>query len=197
MRIRGQPRGQESQLQIVQETSLELTFQLGVQPKSAAFKNAWISCCVNLVIAVLVIGFIYTLMRNMTNDPNIPSRNSFFYYIFGIWMLGPIIILISIPFHKYFTVWTFNRTRQQIFKTTTYLFRKDHTKIFSFSEVKSIQVEQDYDDSDACTELYMVLKSGKEMTLSQSSYNSNTSKQVSDLQFHEEIAQKMRHHLGL
>lgn len=200
MRIRRSPKGQDFQLQLIQETSLELTFQLGVQPKSTALKKARISCYVNLVVAVLFLGFIYVLMRNIANDPNIPnipSRNSFINYILAIWMVGPMVMLISIPFYKYFTVWTFNRTNQQILKTTIYLFRKDHTDIFSVSEVESILVEQEHDAPHASTELYMVLKSGKQITLSESSYNDNLSQQASDLKYHEEIAQKMRHHLGL
>ncbi|MBE9200708.1 MULTISPECIES: hypothetical protein [unclassified Nodularia (in: cyanobacteria)] len=200
MRIGLNSVGKEYQLQLVQETSLELTFQVGVRPKSAALKWARLSCCINLVIAVLMLGFIYVLMTNMANDPNIPNipSRSFIYYILGIWMIGPIMMLISIPFYKYFTVWTFDRIDQQILKTTTYLYRKDHTDIFSFTEVQSILVEQDHDDGSTSTELYMVRKSGKKITLSKSFCNSNkTSQQASDLKYHQEIAQKMRHHLGL
>ncbi|MEA5582228.1 hypothetical protein VB620_12860 [Nodularia harveyana UHCC-0300] len=112
-------------------------------------------------------------------------------------MIAPIIMLSSIPFYKYFTVWTFNRIEQKIIKTITYLFRKDHTDIFPVSEIQSILVEQHHDEGCTSTELYMVLKSGKQITLSQSSHNDNTSQQASDLKYHEEIAQKMRNYLGL
>ncbi|HYW19344.1 MAG TPA: hypothetical protein VE956_08530 [Nodularia sp. (in: cyanobacteria)] len=198
MVIRLNPNEQEYQLQLVQETALELTFQLGVQPKSAALKRGRLSCCTSLVVAVLILGLIYVLITNMANDPNIPTKRFFISYILGIWMIGPIMMLISIPFYKYFTVWTFNRTDQQILKNTTYLYRKDHTDIFSFAEIKSIFVEQDHDPPDTSTVLYMVLKSGKKITLSKSYRNSNkTSQQASDLKYHEEIAHKMLNYLGL
>jgi len=74
---------------------------------------------------------------------------------------------------------------------------KTHTYTLPFNEVQSIQVEEHHDSPQALTELYMVLKSGKQLTLSVSSYTHKESEKAINLEYHQLLAEKMRRYAGL
>lgn len=201
MRRIGQPRGQELQLHLIHETSLELTFQLGTIPQSAKLmKKAWISWFLNLVVGVLFVGFTLVFMNAFINTKRtipIPSSSFHpFYLFFAIFIIAPIIMSIYGLYSPYFTIWTFDRLSQRLVKTTTNLWGKN-TYIFPFHEIKTIEVEEHHDDRHTVTELYMVLKSGKQLTLSVSSYTINENEKADNLKYHQRIAEKMRHQAGL
>lgn len=201
MRVIGQPAGKKSQLFIVQETSLELVLQLGDQPKTTAIKKRRLGWLLNLAIAILVVGVISAVMYSlMTTQRNISMPNSeyyFFYAFFAIFIISSIMVPIVDFYRPCFFLWTFDRSRRQIVKTTTNLSSKTKEKLFSFQDVKSLQVEEHHDEKDTFTELYMVLNSGKTVNLSVSPLTDKDGEKATNFQYHQELAQKIRNLLDL
>ncbi len=201
MRIIGQPAGKKSQLFIVQETSLELVLQLGDQTKTTAIKKRRLGWLLNLAIAIIVVGFASVVMYSfVTTDRNIsiPIQEFYpFYAFFAVFIIGATLVPLVDFYRPCFVLWTFDRSRRQIVKTTTNLSSKTKERIFLFQDVKSIQVEEDHDAPNTFTELYMVLNSGKTFKLSMSLSTMKDSEKVANFQYHQKLAEKMRHLIGL
>ena len=111
-----------------------------------------------------------------------------------------VIYCIYIFFMPCFIVWCFDGGKQKVTQIKTNLFGQQSQLEFDFSQIKKIGVEQHYDGdftSFECTELYLTLGSGKEFTLSQSSYDSKKENQESAATYHQEIADKIRCLVGI
>ena len=203
MRILSSTAGEELKLQLVQETSEQLTFQRGGLSQSEAIGQGWRKSMPALlgmgVFFVLTLSFMLqggilnTLLSN-------PIGVNLFMLFWGIGMFGIALAVVAYRLlSAYFVVWTFDRIERTLHKESVNLFRKKHTKIYQFDEIQKIGVEQAEDSDNSynkCCELYITLNAGKEFTLSQSFYTRDRLEQAIALQYHREIAEKMRFCLG-
>ncbi|WP_392533659.1 hypothetical protein [Nostoc sp. C117] len=197
MRVRQPCADHELELQLIHESPLELTFQKGNIPQLIAIKTARKNLLVNTikigaVILFLFGGFIYQSILHGIKQL-LPISNLQFFALIAVLLL---ISLIYVMFSPCFLLWIFDQTNKQLVEIKTNLLAKQQKRTFKFSEIEAINVQEDYDDSFQCTELYLVLKSGKEFTLSQSSYSLKTRNKAIALKYHREIAEKMRSFLG-
>lgn len=201
MRIIGQPAGKKSQLFIVQETPLTLVLQLGDDPKTTAIKKRRLDWFLNVAIAIIVVGFASVVMYSFANtDRNIsiPIQEFYpFYAFFAVFIIGVTLVPLVDFYRPCFVLWTFDRSQQQIVQATTNLSHKTKEKIFLFQDVKSLQFEEHHDDRDTFTELYMVLNSGKTLNLSVSPLTDKDGEKVTNFQYHQGLAQKIRDLMGL
>lgn len=201
MRMMDNPRGKESQLHIVHETLQEITLQIGEIPKVAIIKKARVSMILGLVTVIPLIGFALVFTTSFVNTRReipIPQNSLDLFYLFPlIFIIGLIIMVVQGFCSPLFIFWTLNCSHQEIIKNTTNLLGKTHTYTFPFSEVQGIQVEEHHDPPHALTELYMVLKSGKQLTLNVSSYTFKESEQAINLEYHQRLAEKMRRYARL
>lgn len=199
MRTIGQPRGKESQLQIVHETSQEITLQIGEIPKAAVMKKAKVSMILGLIIMLSLISFVLVFVFINNRAEMLIAQNSFYlFYLLPLVFVISSIVMIALGFYSpLFIFWTFNCSNQEIIKSTTNLLGKTHTYTFPFNEVEGIHVKEHHDSPQALTELYMVLKSGKQLTLSVSSYTHKESEKAINLEYHQLLAEKMRRYAGL
>jgi tetratricopeptide (TPR) repeat protein len=201
MRVRRACTEHELELQLIHESPLELTFQHGNIPQPTLMKAAKTNLFVYiLVLVVLAVGIRFGSLIIFNSFDNFTrflqhSHPQFLILIVVI----PIIPLIYILYAPYFTVWILERTNNHLVQIKTNLLGKKQKRKFDFSDIKAIKVEDEYDSdfpNSQCIELYLVLQSGKEITLSQSSYESNRRKRAIALKYHREIAEKMRSCIG-
>jgi hypothetical protein len=202
MRTIGQRRGLESQLHIIQESSQELILQIGDKPKLVILKKARRSMLLGLISLVISTGFIFVFMGSFINanrgNIQIPITNFYpFYFFFSIFMIAPFSIFIYAFYAPLYISWTLDRSSQTIIKNGTNLLDKTRTYEFNFNEIQSINVEEHHDRPHALTELYMVLKSGKQLTLSVSSYTFKEHEKANNLKYHQSLAEKIRYYVGL
>ncbi len=203
MRIIKSPCGKQLQLKLVQETPLELTFQQGDRPRSSiSIQKARIGSLIGLVIFILFIGAVWAVIYSVVNTKRdgfiLPDSAFYGFYFFGIlFTIIPLISIIFTPSPALFIHWTFDRPGQRIIKTTTPVWGQLRTEIYHFKEVKLLEVQEYHDYPHAHTELYMILKSGKELFLSASSYDFAESQKSDNLKYHQIIAEKIRHQVGL
>jgi hypothetical protein len=97
-----------------------------------------------------------------------------------------------------FIAWYLYKKTKKHIQVKTNLLVKKRQIAFDFDQIKSIQVTQEHDEgSFECTELYLLLQSAKEITLSQSSYNFKPENKAINLAYHQKIAAKMRSFIGI
>lgn len=206
MRMRQHCADHELELQIIHETELELVFRLGNLNQLDAIKNArqkfttntWsVAFYSSIIVISYLVGFYF--YPSLTSDINIKYGT---YYAFTIGL--PIIIFLYIIYGLYvlyescFIAWYLDKKTKKLIQVKTNLLEKKRQIAFDFDQIKSIQVTQEHDEgSFECAELYLVLQSGKEITLSQSSYNFKPENKAIDLDYHQEIAVKMRSFIGI
>jgi hypothetical protein len=156
MRMIGQPRGKESQLQIVQETSQQITLQLGEIPKLVLLKKGRVSMVLGLAIVIplfILVGVFMSSFINTRREVTVPQSSLLpIYLFFLIFMIGLIILIVRGLYSPCFSSWTLDCSQQQIIKSTINLMGETRTHIFPFSEVQSIQVEEHHDSPHALTE---------------------------------------------
>ncbi|MBD2626661.1 hypothetical protein [Trichormus variabilis] len=204
MRVRQPCAEHELELQLVHESPLELTFQRGNIAQSTVIKTAkekWFVNTIAVAVWVCGIGFGCRIILYSFHDFTqlVQLANMLFHVL--MWGIPVIfLIFIYILYSPCFIIWTFDQTTKHLLQIKTNLLGKHQKRIFDFSKIQAIQVEQDYDSdfqSFECSELYVVLKSGQQITLSQSSYESNSRKKAIALKHHRELAEKMRSFVGL
>ncbi|MFM2304980.1 MAG: hypothetical protein RLZZ135_2392 [Cyanobacteriota bacterium] len=203
MRILSHHLDRELELQLVQSTSQQLTFQRGTLSQSAALDRGWR----NVLMPIISLGtfciWTFSIMSKGRVLDSIPSNLdgiNLFILVWGMGMLGiPISIVIYSLFKPYFIVWTFDLIERKLKREGINLFRKKWIKTYQFETIRAVNVKQN-EDSDSsyrkCCELYITLISGKEFTMSQSFYTSDRREQAIALKHHREIAEKMRNFLG-
>jgi hypothetical protein len=203
MRILSSTAGEELKLQLVQETSGQLTFQRGGLSQSEAIvqgrRKAMPSLlglgvfCLLPLTSMLRVGVFNTIPSN-------PIGINLFMLFWGMGFFGiPLAVVAYTLFSACFVVWTFDQIERTLHQESVNLFRQKHTKIYQFDEIQKIGVEQREDSDNSynkCCELYITLNAGKEFTLSQSFYTRDRLEQAIALQYHREIAEKMRFCLG-
>ncbi|MEI6427948.1 MAG: hypothetical protein WCO45_06090 [Pseudanabaena sp. ELA607] len=208
MRIR-QPCGDhELELQLIHESDLILEFRVGNWGKLEAINHGrkkWRdnTFATAVWLGWIVIGYItvFYLVPSLATSQNL-AYAAHYALIFGlpIGIFFYIIYCIYIFYEPCFIVWHFDGKKRQITQIKTNLFGKQTKLEIDFSQIKNISVEQHYDGdftSFECTELYLALTSGKEFTLSQSSYDCKSENQAIAATYHQEIADQIRALIGL
>ena len=203
MRILSHHLDRELELQLVQSTSQQLTFQRGILSQSAALDRGWRNAL--KVIISLGTFCVWTFSigwkgRIIETIPSNPDGINLFILIWGMGMFGiPISIIIYSLFKPYFIVWTFDQSERKLKREGINLFRQKWIKTYQVETIRQVDVKQN-EDSDSsyrkCCELYITLTSGKEFTMSQSFYTQDRREQAIALKHHREIAEKMRNFLG-
>lgn len=203
MRSRQPCADHELELQIIHETYDELVLRLGDLDKIEAIRkarqmwisNTWAISYYSSIIAImyLVVFYFYPSLKSNIN------LNYGLYYAFTIGL--PIIIFLYIIYCLYtfyeacFITWLLDKKPQKLTQIKTNLLNKKRQIYFDFAQIKGIYVTQEYDGDSLnfeCTELYFVLQSGKEITLSQSSYIIKSESKEKAIAYHQELAEKMR-----
>lgn len=186
------------QLNLIEETSIELKFQEG---SSISTRTAWMnSFCGSIAVTafiffvVIPIGVMifsrrgadgWLLDKLWTN----PSRT----IVISVFTIVPLSFVSSF-YSTHFTLWVFDRLNREMRKTTTSVLGKTKViKTIPFNNIKLIDFEHHAADvdSNAFTELFIVLKSGKAMTLSVSPSAVSGNKIMANQKHHEDMAKKM------
>jgi hypothetical protein len=203
MRILKPNAARELELQLVQETSQQLTFQRGIQSQSEVIKLAWYGWVRWLILlSIFDTGIFFAVWKSGLLN-HIQSYLNRIDGIMVIWAIGivgmPIALIIYNLLKSHFIIWTFDRLDRVVQKVGTNLFGQQRIVKYPFAEIDRVEVVQDEDSDNhyrKCCELYISLKSGKQITLSQSCYTLDRRLQAIALQQHREIAEKMRNFLG-
>jgi hypothetical protein len=193
----------ERQLQIVQETSQQLTCQRGLLSRSDAIAQAQR----NAIPGLLVVSFFCITTLNMASQGGLfkamrsnPTGANLGIIAIGLVALGiPAAIAGYEIFSSCFIAWTFDRSNRTLSKESVNILKQKRVKTYRFDEVAKIGVEQSKDldnENIKCSELFCALTSGQEFTLSQGFYTSDRREQAISLQYHREIAEKLRTYLG-
>jgi hypothetical protein len=207
MRILSPNADRELELQIVQETSQQLTLQRGLLSRSAAIEKGWLSLLrVIRPICLFTLIFLYLMYKNGTFDATMSKPTGMYHLLMstgvmsaGLLLLLPIAVILYELLKSYSIVWTFNRLERVLEKSRMNLLNYHRIDKHPFDEIDFIGVEQNEDSDNEyvkCCELYLAFHSGKQITLSQSCYTFDRRAQAIALQQHREIAEKMRSFLG-
>ncbi len=203
MRILSSTAGEELRLRLVQETSQQLTFQRGLLSRSEAIGQGWRKSRFGLFeLGIFCVLILSSMWRGgvFHSIPSNPISINLFLLFWGIGMFGiPLAAVAYRLLSACFVSWTFDRLEQTLSREKVNLLNQKHTKIYRFDEIEKIGVEQGEDSDNnyiKYCKLYITLKSGKEFTLSQSCYTKDYREQAIALQYHQEIAEKMRTCLG-
>ncbi len=203
MRILSYNVDRELELQLVQSTSEQLTYQRGLLSQSEAIGQGWRSALTILVSLGAFSAAIFIVMWNsrvLNSIPDNPAGINLFLLVWGMGMFGiPLSIIVYNLFKPYFIVWTFDRVERKLKQESINLFKQRWTKIYQFENIQQVDVKQNQDlDSsyNKCCELYITLRSGKQFTMSQSFYTRDCRDRAIALKHHREIAEKMRTLLG-
>ncbi|WP_055075174.1 hypothetical protein [Pseudanabaena sp. 'Roaring Creek'] len=187
------------QLNLIEETSIELKFQEG-SPISA--RKAWMNSFFGSVFSMAVILFFFFPIGVMLFSKRGPQGDILDGGILNNLLSSPfraifIIVLLSFVsslYASHFTLWVFDRLNREIRKTTTNISGKTKViRTIPFDNVKLIDFEHHAADPDtnAFTELFITLKSGKSMTLSVSPSAVSGDKIMANQKHHEAMAKKM------
>ncbi len=198
----------ELELQIIYESDLILEFRVGNLGQVDAVslgRKKWRdnTYAVTVWLGWIVIGYmtVFYLMPSLAQNRNL-AYGIHYALNFGL----PIGISLYVIYCIYtfsipcFIMWCFDGSKQKVIQIKTNLFGKQSRLEFDFSQIKKIGIEQHYDGdftSFECTELYLTLGSGKEFTLSQSSYDCKKENQAIATTYHQEIANKIRFLVGI
>jgi hypothetical protein len=203
MRILSHNVDRDLQLQLVQSTSKQLTFQCGLLSQSEAIARGWRGALTILVSLGAFCAAIFIVVWNSRVLNSIPDNLAginLFFLVWGMGMFGiPLSIIVCNLFKPYFIIWTFDRIERKLKREVINLFRQRGINIYQFENIRQVDVKQN-EDSDSsyskCCELYITLTSGKQFTMSQSFYTRDRREQAIALKHHREIAEKMRTFLG-
>jgi hypothetical protein len=203
MRILSSTAGEQLRLRLVQETSQQLTFQRGILSKSQAIGQGWRNSRFGLVeLAILCILILSSMWRGgvFHSISSNPISINLFMLFWGMGMFGiPLVIVAYRLLSACFVSWTFDRSERTLRREGVNILSQKRTKIYRFDEIEKIGVDRGKDSDDnyiKCCKLYITLRSGKEVTLSQSCYTRDRHEHAIALQYHQEIAEKMRTCLG-
>ena len=193
------------ELQLIQETSQQLTFQQGKIPQSKAMSHKWRTAIAPVIALSLFCIIMFSIVWKggivMSVFSN-PIGVNLFLLIWAMVMFGiPIAIICVNLFKAYSVVWTFDQLDRTLRREGITLFGQKWVCIYRFEDVQQIGIEQHWDSHDKyrkCCELYLVLKSGREFTMSRGLWLDTGDKheQAISLQHHRDIAKKMRNCLG-
>ncbi len=203
MRMLVENAGENTELRSIQETSQQLTFQTGTLPQLAAIDRGWRNSafglfgmgiyCTTIGYFMWQAGVFHTILSN-------PIGVNLFLLVWGMGMFGiPLAVIAHKLLSAYYVTWTFDRLDRTLRRDAVNLLRNKYTKIYRFDDIEQLAVEQGKDPDNChnkCCELYLKLRSNQEFTMSQSCYTRDRREQAISLQYHREIAEKMRIYLG-
>ncbi len=148
MRILSHACGQELELQLVQETSLSLTFQRDVLSNSRTVKQGWRQLVETLLLVGPCLVFGLLMMTRFLSTTSLASPISIAIpTVWAMLMIGVLVIVLIQRFYfkPRFIVWTLDRSTQQLLKTTKNLLGKKHRRFnlarfdqFKFSSILSV-----------------------------------------------------------
>jgi hypothetical protein len=204
MRMLSYNAGEQLKLELVQETSQQITFQRGRLSQSDAIVQGRRKAMPRLSG---VGGFCLLILTALwgagvfNSIPSNPIGVNLFLLLWSLFMLGiPLAMAAYTLFSACFVSWTFDRMDRTIRREGVNLFKQKSVKIYRFDEITKIGVEQ-VEDSDSsylkCCELYFNLTSKREFTVSQSCYTTDRREQAIALQAHRQLAEIMRDCLDL
>ncbi|WP_055075762.1 hypothetical protein [Pseudanabaena sp. 'Roaring Creek'] len=195
----------QDQLNLIEETSIELKFQKG---NSISTRTAWMIAFFLQIFGITFILFLFFLLGVLffvsirRGDLGGELLKNLLTFLSPSWTISIIvltIVLLSFASSLYsplFTFWIFDRRNREMRKITTSLLGK--TKVITtipFDNVKFIDFKDHPEDHDSLgfTNLFIMLKSDKYVTLSASSgyMNINEDKRIASLKHHEAMAKKM------
>ncbi len=195
--------GEELMLQLVQETSQQLTFQRGRLSQSEAIAQEWRKSTPGILGLGVFILLPLTFMLRAGAFSSIPSNPigiNLFMLVWGIGFFGiPLATLAYRLLSACFVTWTFDRLERILRREAINLLKQKNTKIYRFARIATIGIEQPEDSDNShrkCCEIYCKLTSGQEFTLSQSCYTTDRRAQAIALQSHRELAELIRNCLG-
>jgi hypothetical protein len=203
MRMLSSNAGAELQLELVQETSEQVTFQRGKLSQSETIVRGWH----NAMPGILGLGtFCLLILTSMwqagvfKSIPSNPIGINLFLLLWSMLMFGvPLGVAAYSLLRACFVTWTFNRIDRTIRSEGVNLFGQKKVKFYQFDEIEKIVVElvEDMDSSYLkCCELYFQLRSGQEFTVSQGYYTRDRREQAIALHSHRKLAELMRDCLG-
>jgi hypothetical protein len=203
MRILSSNAGSELQLELVRETSQQLTFQRGELSQSAAIDRALRNAVPKLFGLGSFCLIILLLMSRAGVFNSIGSNPSGVNLFLLLWVMGmcgiPLAIAFYLMLRPCFISWTFDRIERTLRREDVNLFKQKRVKIYRFDEISKIGVAQ-VEDTDSraskCCELYLTLTSGREFTISQGYFTRDRRDRAIALQAHRELAELMRNFLG-
>jgi hypothetical protein len=179
------------QLTLIEETPIALVFRKGKKSEQTK-PQQWIH--LGLTVFCLVV-FAENFLKGAI------VLQSVFLFSPYVWMTAiSIAVAILIYFNPYWVTWTLDRDSCQFIRTTHRCLLGKSKRSFSFDQIREVKVDQ-YESADSegvvCAYLCIVLTSGKEIKLSQSKFSYDKREKAIALKYHREIAEKMRHYLGL
>jgi hypothetical protein len=191
------------QLELVQETSQQITFQRGKLSQSAAIAQGWRKAMPTILAAGIFCLLILNLMWQNGVFNNIPSNPIDVNLLNLTWVLAILGIPLAAAGYSLlgacFVTWTFDRTDRTIRREAVNLLKQKSVKIFRFDEIEKIFIKQVEDSEDNCIKCYKLqfkLRAGRDFTVSQGHYTSDRRERAISLKSHRELAEIMRNCLG-
>ncbi len=194
---------EELKLQLVQETSQQLTFQRGKLSQSEAIEQGWRKSTPALLgLGVFMLLPLTSMWRAgvFSSISSNPIGVNLFLLFWGMGFFGiPLATMAYSLLSACFVTWTFDRLERTVCREAINLFKQKNIKSYRFDEIAKINVEQAEDSDNShlkCCKLYFNLTSGRKFTLSQSCETTDRREQALALQSHRELADLMRNCLG-